>query len=101
MCDGATTSLGVDFRDSHEITGANANAARALVRCERGEELNELSIELEGDEAVAVRVEAGDGAGFVLDGRFERVSGAGFEAKKEAPERADEGDFEGDSSDDG
>jgi len=92
--DRASASLGVYFRDAHEITGANAYATRALVRCERCEELDELPVELEGDEAVAVRVEAGDGAGFVFDRGLEGGGFAGLEAKEESPEGADEGGFE-------
>jgi hypothetical protein len=99
--DRASTSLCVYRRNAHEITGANAYATRALVRCERREELNELSVELEGDEAVAVRVEAGDGAGFVFDRGLEGRGFAGFEAEEKSPKGADEGGFEGDSGGDG
>jgi hypothetical protein len=101
LSDRASTSRGVYLRDAHEITGANPYATRALFRCERREELNELSVELEGDEAVAVRVEAGDGAGFIFYRRFESGGFAGFEAEEESPEGADEGSFEGYSGDDG
>jgi hypothetical protein len=101
LCDRASTSLCVYRRNAHEITGVNAYATRTLVRCERGEELNELSVELEGDEAVAVRVEAGDGAGFVFDRGLEGRGFAGFEAEEESPEGADEKGFEGYSGGDG
>jgi hypothetical protein len=99
--DRASTSRGVYLRDTHEITGANAYATRALVRRERREELNELSVELEGDEAVAVGIEAGDGAGLVFDRSLERRGFAGFEAEEESPEGADECCLEGDSCGDG
>jgi hypothetical protein len=99
--DRASTSFCIYRRNAHEITGANAYATRALVRCERREELHELSVELEGDEAVAVGIEAGDGAGFVFDRGLEGRGFAGFEAEEESPERADEGGFEGDSGGDG
>jgi hypothetical protein len=95
--DRASTSLCVYRRNAHEITGANAYATRALVRCERREELHELSVELEGDEAIAIRVKAGDGAGFIFDRGLEGQGFAGFEAEEESPEGGDEKCFEGDS----
>src|SRR5215212_7880441 len=80
--DDTAMARGVDAGNADEITGANACAARAVVRGECGEQLHDLTVDVERDESLAVRVEAHHGAGVVLDRALERRSGRGLEAEQ-------------------
>src|ERR1700730_12865571 len=67
LADDARAAGGIDLRDAYQITGANVHAARAAVGLERGEELYDLSVDVDGDEATSIRVKAGHGPRLVLD----------------------------------
>ena len=68
---GAPSASSVDRGNADEVAGANVHAARALIRGERSEELNDLSVDVDGDKAAAVGIEAGDGSRFVVDRALE------------------------------
>src|SRR5215212_1490360 len=85
---------GVDAGNADEITGANPCAARAVVRGESGEQLHDLTVDVERDESLTVRVESHHGAGVVLDRALERHGGRRLEAEEHAPERTDEQSLE-------
>ena len=85
---------GVDAGYADEITGANACAARAVVRGECGEQLHDLAVDVERDETLAVDIEAHHGARVVLDSGLEGRGGGGLEAEEHPPERPDEQSFE-------
>jgi hypothetical protein len=67
-----TAASRVDFGHADDIPGTNAHAARPLVRIEGGQELNDLAIHIECDEATSIGIEGGDGASFILDRALER-----------------------------
>src|SRR5258705_10945497 len=92
---------GVHVRDAQDVAGADADAAGAIVRSERGEELHDLTVDIDGDEPTAVGVEAGHGARVVLDGALQREGWTRLEAKEEAPDRADEQRFKRRGAEDG
>jgi hypothetical protein len=92
---------GVDAGHADEITGANAHAARMIVRGKSGEQLHDLAVDVERDEALAVRIEAHHGAGVVLDRALERRRGGGLESEEHPPERTDEQPLEHRGSEDG
>jgi hypothetical protein len=91
---GAAMSCGVDARDANQIARAYARAARAVFCRECGEQLHDLSVDVERDEPLAIGVEAHHGARVVLDRGLERGSGRGLEAEEHAPERPDEQSLE-------
>src|SRR5829696_775437 len=92
--DDTAMARGVDAGYADEITGANACAARAVVRGECGEQLHDLTVDVERDEALAVDIEAHHGARVVLDSGLEGRGGGGLEAEEHPPERPDEQSFE-------
>src|SRR5690349_863277 len=92
---GAAAARSVDLGDAYDVAGTDADAAGAVVRDERGEQLHDLAVDVHGDEPVAVGVEAGHGARVVLDGALEGRGRVRLEAKEEAPDRADEQRLEG------
>jgi hypothetical protein len=98
---GAATARRIDFGDAHEIAGADANATRTIVGGERREQLNDLSIDIDRNEAAAICVEAGDGTRIVFDGAFERDGRSRLEAEEEAPDRPDEERLERGGANDG
>src|SRR3569623_649917 len=65
--DGAAAADRIDLRDAHGVARADTDAAGALVRGECGEELDDLAVDLERNEAVPVRGEAGNGPAFVFE----------------------------------
>src|SRR4029079_5774284 len=88
--DGAAIARGVDARDANDVARANARAARAIVRSERRQELHDLSIDIQRDQPLAIRVESHHRPSVVLDRAFQRRGGGGLEAEEQAPERPDE-----------
>src|SRR5689334_23295133 len=88
--DGAAIARGVDARDANDVARADARAARAIVRSERRQELHDLSIDVQRDQPLAIRVESHHRSRVVLDRAFERRGGRGLEAEEHAPERTDE-----------
>ena len=60
--DRAATARGVHLGDAYEVAGANTHAARAVVGGELGEQLDDLAVHIDGDQAASIRVESGDGA---------------------------------------
>src|SRR4051794_23662646 len=84
----ATTAGGVDFGDAEEVAAADASAERPVIGSESCEQLYDLSIHLDGDEPLPVRVEAGHGAGLVLDRTLESGCRCGFEPEEKAPDGA-------------
>ena len=58
--DGAAIARGVDARDANDVTRADARAARAIVRSEGRQELHDLSIDIQRDQPLAIRVEVVD-----------------------------------------
>src|SRR5215218_7346035 len=99
--DGTAMTRGVDAGDPHEITRADAGAARAIVGGEGGEQLHHLTIDIQGDEALAIRVEPHHGACVVLDRALEGRGRGGLEAEQHAPERADQESLERGRGEDG
>src|SRR4051812_24178758 len=97
---GAAPARGVDVGDAHDVAGTDADAAGAVVRNERSEQLHDLAVDVDGDEPVAIGVEAGHGARIVLDGALEGRGRIGFEAEEEAPDRPDEQRLEGGAAED-
>ena len=93
--DGATISRGVNARDANNVARADAHAARAFVRGESRQELHDLSIDIQRDQPLAIRVEAHHRSSIVLDRTLQRQSGRGLEAEEHAPERTDEQPLEG------
>jgi hypothetical protein len=91
---GAAMSRGVDAGDADQITRANARAARAVIRGKRSKQLHDLTVDVEGDEALAVDVEAHHGSRIVLDRALERGCWRRLESEEHAPERPDEQSFE-------
>src|SRR6188472_222698 len=69
---GAAMSCGVDARDANQIARAHARAARAVFRGECGEQLHDLTVDVECDEPLTIRVEAHHGARVVFDRALER-----------------------------
>src|SRR5512144_3134874 len=55
----------VDGFDAKPVAGAHVSRSRTLRRVQRGEELNDLPVELHCDEAVAICIEARDRASFI------------------------------------
>src|SRR5215207_823345 len=98
--DDTAMARGVDAGNADEITGANACAARAVVRGECGEQLHDLAVDVERDESLPVRVEAHHGARVVLYRALERHGGRRLEAEEHPPERTDEQSFERGSGED-
>src|SRR5262245_51224158 len=60
-CYGATAAGRVHVCDANEITTANPDATRAIIRGKVCEQLNELAVDVDGNEAISVRIEARDG----------------------------------------
>src|SRR5215213_6500526 len=85
--DDTAMARGVDAGHADEITGANPCAARAVVRGESGEQLHDLTVDVERDEPLAVGVESHHGTRVVLDRALERQGGRRLEAEEHAPER--------------
>src|SRR5678816_1569345 len=81
---GAAMSCGVDARDANQIARAYARAARAVLSSECGEELHDLPVDVERDEALPVGVEPHHGACVVLDRALERGCGRRLEAEEHA-----------------
>jgi hypothetical protein len=98
-CYGATTACRVHVCDANEITTANPNATRTIVRGKVGEQLNELAVDVDGNEAISVRIETRHGASFVFYCALERLRGTRFKAEKEAPERSHDERLERDGAD--
>src|SRR6478609_408557 len=88
--DGAAIARGVDARDANDVARADARAARAIVRSERRQELHDLSIDIQRDQPLAIRVESHHRSSVVLDRTLERQGGRRLEAEEQAPERPDE-----------
>src|SRR4051812_24442437 len=87
---GTAAASRVDFGDAHHVAGPDTSTTRALVRCKRGEKLDELAIDFHRHGAAAGRVEACNSTGLVVDARLERGRGARLEAEEEAPQRTDD-----------
>ena len=85
---------GVDAGDADQITRANARAARAVIRGKRSKQLHDLTVDVEGDEALAVDVEAHHGSRIVLDRALERCRRRRLESEEHAPEWPDEQSLE-------
>src|SRR6478736_10097778 len=85
--DGAAIARGVDARDANDVTRADARAARAIVRSESRQELHDLSIDIQRDQPLAIRVESHHRSSVVLDRTLERQGGRRLEAEEHAPER--------------
>src|SRR5437764_6672417 len=88
--DGAAIARGVDARNANDVARADARAARAVVRSESRQELHDLSIDVQRDQPLAIRVESHHCSCVVLDRTLERRGGRGLEAEEHAPERANE-----------
>ncbi len=84
--DGTTASCGIDFGDANKVAAADTNAARTVINRQCREELDNLSVDIDGNETVSIRVEARDGTGFVLDGRLQSERRPRLEAEQEAPD---------------
>src|SRR3982751_4367356 len=65
--DGAAVARGVDARDANDVARADARAARAVVRSERRQELHDLSIDIQRDQPLPIRVESHHRSSVVLD----------------------------------
>ena len=68
----------------------NAHTSLAIVGGQRGEQLDDLTVDVDGDKTVSIGVESRDGAGFIFNCAVERRRGLRLEPKEKAPERADE-----------
>ena len=68
----------------------NADTAGPIIRGERGEQLNDLSIDVERDETAPTGVESCHGTRLVVDRALEGIRRPGLEAEEKAPERTDE-----------
>jgi hypothetical protein len=88
--DSAAVTSGVDARDANEVAGANADATRSIVWRECRQQLNDLTIDIECDQSLTVRVEVHHGARIVLDRTFEGRRGRRFKPEQHAPDRSDE-----------
>ncbi len=84
--DGTTASCGIDFGDANKVAAADTDAARTVINRQCREELDNLSVDIDGNETVSIRVEARDGTGFVLDGRLQSERRPRLEAEQEAPD---------------
>src|SRR5258708_11750386 len=84
----------IDGRDPDAITGAHRGAERAIVLLERGEQLYDLSVEIDGDEALTVLVERGNRCALVIDAALEHQRRLRDEAKGEVPDRRRESPLE-------
>src|SRR3954464_7714633 len=99
--DGAAVARGVDAGDANDVARADARAARAIVRSEGRQELHDLSIDVQRDQPLAIRVEAHHRSSVVLDRALECRRGGGLEAEEHAPERANKQTLEGGRREDG
>src|SRR5689334_10181890 len=97
----AAVARGVDVVDGHRVTGANAQSGGAVVAVQRAEELDELSVDLERDDAVALGIEARRRPRFVADAALETERGRGLEAEEHVPERTDHEQLEPEAAGDG
>ena len=80
--DDAAIARGVDARDANDVTRADARAARAIVRSEGRQELHDLSIDIQRDQPLAIRVESHHRTSVILDRTLERRGGRGLEAEE-------------------
>jgi hypothetical protein len=68
----APIALRVDLVDTQRIAGANADARFSIFRAKRPKQLNNLSIQLKGDQPVSFCIEAGCRSRLIPDTAFQR-----------------------------
>ena len=86
--DGATIALGVDLVDAHRITSAHPYAGVTIFPAQSAQQLYHLSVQLEGDESIAFRIEAGGRARLVPNAGLQCQRGGRLETKEKIPKRS-------------
>ena len=69
---GAAITRRVDVVDTHGIASADSHAGFPILAVQRAKQLHELSVKLQRDESIPLRVEAGRRACLVADAGFQR-----------------------------
>src|SRR6185437_5983783 len=89
--DGTAVLFRIHILDAYALAGADAGAGElSIARVQRGEDLDDLTIDLERYDALAVGVETGHCGCFVGDRTFERLRRFRGEAHRKVPERRNE-----------
>jgi hypothetical protein len=96
--DGATLACRIDGLDQEPVTSGDPDPGGALIGSEHAKQLDDLAVEIELHQPLALPIETSHCLGIIHDAALEGQSGIGFKSARERPERPHQEPFEHHSS---